>query len=257
MKLTIITPVLNAGPTITSCLQSVQRQRVPIEHIIVDGNSTDDTLDKIRALKTNNTEIISEPDSGPYHAVNKGILAASGEVVGILNADDRYAACDILRTVASVFKQRHIDACYGDLVYVDRKFGTKVIRYWKSSPLDTERFYSGWMPPHPTFFVRRKVYRSFGLFNLDLGSSADYELMLRFLFKYRISTRYIPRVMIMMRAGGMSNASLKNRLIANRNDRLAWKVNGLTPRPWTFCLKPLSKIGQFAARCKRFTNADF
>jgi glycosyltransferase involved in cell wall biosynthesis len=250
MKLTIITPVLNAGKTIVSSLESLKQQYYPFEHVIVDGNSGDDTLEKIIAAKTENTKIISEPDLGLYHALNKGIRQSGGDVIGILNGDDRYAAPNIFRTVAAVFKQSGAESCYGDLVYVDRKNESKVIRYWKSSPFKVKRFYQGWMPPHPTFFVRRRIYQKYGLFNLNLGSSADYELMLRFLFKYRISTAYIPKIMINMRSGGLSNASLKNRLIANRNDRRAWTLNGLEPRCWTLYLKPLSKLGQFVARWK-------
>ena len=125
---------------------------------------------------------------------------------------------------------------------------SRIKRYWRAGDYDAGRFYWGWMPPHPTFFVRRSVYEKHGLFNLELGSAADYELMLRFLLKNNVSTAYIPEVLVKMRMGGKSNASFMNRYRANRNDKLAWEVNGLRPYPWTFMLKPLRKIPQYIKR---------
>ena len=156
--------------------------------------------------------------------------------------DDR-----VLERVAGVFENPSIEACYGDLVYVKAltRDSKQVLRYWKSGPFHPDKFKWGWMPPHPTFFVRRSVYEKYGLFNLDLGSAADYELMLRFLFKHRIKVAYIPEVLVCMRAGGVSNASVKNRVNANLMDRKAWEVNGLKPYPWTLFLKPLRKLPQW------------
>jgi len=147
-----------------------------------------------------------------------------------------------------VFEKQNIDSCYGDLLYVDKNDKNKVIRYWKSSEYKHGKFKQGWMPPHPTFFVRRKIYEKYGYFNLALGSAADYELMLRFLVKHRITTAYIPEVLVKMRIGGKSNSSLRNRIRANRMDRMAWKVNDLKPYPWTLWMKPLRKIGQYFLR---------
>ena len=124
----------------------------------------------------------------------------------------------------------------------------RIVRYWKSGDYNPQKFYHGWMPPHPTFFVRRAIYEKYGLFNLELSSAADYELMLRFLLKHKITTTYIPEVLVKMRTGGMSNASLKNRFRANRMDRKAWEVNGLKPYPWTLWMKPLRKVGQFFSK---------
>jgi glycosyltransferase involved in cell wall biosynthesis len=194
------------------------------------------------------SHIVSESDQGIYDAMNKGIRLAQGDIVGILNADDFYASSDILAKVAAIFADPAIDACYGDLVYMDSTDTGKVVRYWRSGAFSPRKFYWGWMPPHPTFFVRRWVYERFGLFNLDLGSAADYELMLRFLVKHQINVAYIPEVLVKMRTGGVSNVSLQNRLKANRMDRKAWTINALKPYPWTLWLKPLRKIGQWVKR---------
>lgn len=170
---------------------------------------------------------------------------ASGDIIGILNADDFYARHDVLQTVMEVFRDETIDACFGDICYVEYHNTDKAVRYWQSGDFHYRKFYWGWMPPHPTFFVRKSIYEKYGLFNLDLGSAADYELMLRFLVRHRIRAKYIPKVLVKMRTGGVSNSNLINRLRANRMDRKAWTVNGLSPYPWTLTLKPLRKIFQW------------
>ncbi len=194
------------------------------------------------------SQMVSETDLGIYDAMNKGVDRSEGDIIGILNADDFYASPDVLAKVAAVFQDSAIDACYGDLVYVDNTDVGKVVRYWRAGNFSLRKFYWGWMPPHPTFFVRRSVYERFGLFNLDLGSAADYEIMLRFLVTKGIKPAYIPEVLVNMRIGGISNVSWRNRLAANRMDRKAWVVNGLKPYPWTLWLKPLRKIGQWIVR---------
>lgn len=255
MQISIITATYNAAATITDCLTSVNTQTVPVEHIIVDGASTDKTLDLVRRLSPR-ARVLSEPDNGIYDAMNKGIRLATGEIIGILNADDYYASPDILATVAAVFTDPVVEACYGDLDYVrspgrsqdvvsEELPSYKVVRYWRSDPFCRSRFLWGWMPPHPTFFVRKEAYERYGLFRLDMGSAADYELMLRFLFKNQIRAVYIPQVLVKMRVGGVSNASLTNRIKANRMDRRAWEVNGLKSYPWTLLMKPLRKLPQF------------
>jgi glycosyltransferase len=210
----------------------------------MDGGSADPTLD-IAYRYGNQLRIYSEPDRGIYDAMNKGIEMARGDIIGILNADDYYPTRDVLSRVEEAFEDESVQACYGDLVYVDEKDTSKVKRYWKAGEYDAKKFYSGWMPPHPTFFVRASVYEKYGLFNLELGTAADFELMLRFLLKHEIKAAYVPMVMVHMRTGGASNASVSNRLAANRNDRKAWQVNGLKPYPWTFTMKPLRKVGQW------------
>ncbi|MDP3479261.1 MAG: glycosyltransferase family 2 protein [Desulfoprunum sp.] len=248
LKISIITATFNASATLADCLTSVVAQSFGnIEHILIDGGSKDETLALTHSYR-HVSLLISEPDQGVYDAMNKGIRLAHGDIVGILNADDFYASSDVLTKVAEVFEDPAIDACFGDLVYVDTADTAKVVRYWRSGGFALRQFYWGWMPPHPTFFVRRSVYEQFGLFNLDLGSAADYELMLRFLVKHEIKAAYIPEVLVKMRTGGISNASWRNRLTANRMDRKAWAVNGLKPFPWTLWLKPLRKIGQWVVK---------
>jgi len=249
MKISIITAVLNSKDFIGECIQSVLHQtHKNIEYIVIDGKSTDGTLETIKKCQSGIAKLVSERDDGIYDAMNKGIRFATGEVIGIINADDFYPDSGILEKVAQIFENEHIESCYGDLEYVDAVDTGKVIRYWRSGPFHINKFYWGWMPPHPTFFVRRSVYRQYGLFNLTLGSAADYELMLRFLVKHRITAAYIPEVLVKMRTGGVSNASVKNRFRANRMDRIAWDVNGLKPYPWTLICKPLRKVYQFFLR---------
>ncbi len=244
-SLSIITVVRNGADTIGKCIQSLSDQNYPVEHIIIDGCSTDETMNIIRANASATAKIISEPDRGIYHAMNKGLALATGDLVGTLNADDFYAHNNVLRDVAKVFTDPTVQSCYGDLICVDRERLSKVVRYWKAGRFRRKRFYWGWMPPHPTFFVRRSVYEQFGGFRLDLGSAADYELVLRFLLKHKVSARYIPEPLVIMRTGGVSNATWTNRIRANRQCKEAWKVNGLKPMPWTLVVMPLSKIGQF------------
>lgn len=248
VELSIVTTAFNAARTIQDCIESVNSQGQSIEHIIIDGGSTDGTLEIIEEYKLCLAKIVSEPDEGIYDGMNKGLRLATGDIIGLLNADDLYAGPDVLEKVVKAFSECDVDSCYGNLVYVDPRNNNRVVRYWKPGEYHYRRFYWGWMPAHPTFFVHRTIYEKYGLFNLDLGSAADYELMLRFLVKHRISSTYIPEILVKMRTGGISNASLKNRLLANRKDRLAWKVNGLKPYPWTLFLKPLSKVSQWVRR---------
>jgi glycosyltransferase len=247
-SVSIITVAFNAAPTIAWCIESVQAQSFPAEHIIIDGGSTDGTLEVVERYRHGVARVVSEPDRGIYDAMNKGIALATGEVIGILNADDFYAGQNVLAKVAAILSDKRIDSCYGDLVYVHQANPAQVTRRWKSVSFLGKSFYWGWMPPHPTFFVRRHVYEKYGTFNLALGSAADYELMLRLLVKHKLIAAYIPEVLVRMRAGGVSSASLRNRLKANRMDRKAWAINGLTPYPWTTAMKPLRKLGQYFAR---------
>ena len=257
--ISIITATYNAAATVADCLRSVNAQGVPVEQIVIDGASSDATQEIVRRISPT-ARIVSEPDAGLYHAMNKGIGLATGEVIGILNADDFYASPGVLDMVRTVFEDPTIMSCYGDLEYVVTSGAPagdeapaapphcRVVRYWRSGSFSPDKFYWGWMPPHPTFFVRRSVYERFGPFRLDLGSAADYELMLRLLLKERITTTYIPEVLVKMRTGGASNRSLSARLQANRMDRQAWGLNGLTPYPWTMICKPLRKVGQYFYR---------
>jgi len=243
----IITPSLNSADVIGDCLNSVAEQGCSVEHLVVDGESTDGTL-KIIEGSGANVRILPEPPNGIYAAVNAGIRASTGDIIGVLHADDFYANPNILEKVAKAFENPAIDACYGDLCYVRRFEPAQVVRYWQAGEYQSGRFLNGWMPPHPTFFVRRKSYDEYGLYRTDLGTSADYELMVRLFVKFGIQPTYIPEVLVHMRTGGSSNASWRARIEANRMDRQAWRVNGLSPYPWTTLAKPLRKMGQWWSR---------
>lgn len=244
-QISLITATFNAATTLAGCLESVSGQSLLPEHILIDGCSADETVALATAYAGHQLQVFSEPDKGLYDAMNKGVRMASGDIIGILNADDFYVGPDVLQMVTKAFREQIVDACYGDLCYVGYRNTDKVVRYWRSGAFHYSKFYWGWMPPHPTFFVRKSVYEKYGLFNLDLGSASDYELMLRFLVRHRLNAVYIPKVLVKMRTGGVSNAALTNRLRANRMDRKAWAVNGLRPYPWTLKMKPLRKLSQW------------
>lgn len=184
MKISIITVCYNSAETIASTLDSIAQQSyTDIEHIIIDGESRDATLDIINQHKLNNTTIVSEPDEGIYDAMNKGIKLASGDVIGTLNADDFYIDSDVISKVSKVFSDPTTDASYADLIYVDQVNTDKVVRYWKSKPYKDGLFKQGWMPAHPTFFTRKHVYERFGYFSLKYKIAADFELLFRLIEK--------------------------------------------------------------------------
>jgi glycosyltransferase involved in cell wall biosynthesis len=216
-----------------------------IEYIIIDGKSTDKTPEIVESYGTKIAVFISEKDAGIYDAMNKGIAKATGEVIGILNADDFYCDSLVIEKIVSKLNQTKADGIYGDLVYVDTEETKHIKRYWKSGEFRRNKFLYGWMPPHPTFFLRRASYEQFGHYRTDLGSAADYELMLRLMYKYSIKMAYLPEIVTVMRAGGVSNKTVENRLKANKSDRAAWQLNGLKPYWFTLWLKPIRKVLQF------------
>lgn len=245
MKISIITATYNSAATVRDTLACVASQQYPnIEHLIIDGVSTDNTLAIVKEF-THVAKSVSEKDNGLYDAMNKGVQMATGDVIGILNSDDFYTGPTILSKVMAVFEDPSVDVVYGDLQYVKPANVEVITRTWRSGRYKKSALYYGWMPPHPTFFVRRHMYEKCGLFNTALLSAADYELMLRVLLKFDARAQYIPEVLVKMRAGGMSNVSLKNRLRANKEDTMAWKLNELKPYFFTMWLKPLRKIFQF------------
>ncbi len=245
-KVSIVTVCYNSASTIEDTIKSVLSQTYTnIEYIIVDGKSSDNTLDIVSNYKTNIAKVVSEKDNGLYDAINKGINLSTGEIVAILNSDDFYQDEQVIEDIVKLFEKEQLDACYADLVYVDKLDTQKVTRLWKSGYYKKGMFFKGWMPPHPTFFVQKAIYEKFGTFNLTLKSAADYEIMLRFIHKHNIKLGYLPRVIVRMREGGISNITLKNRIKANREDKKAWIINDLKPKPFTLIFKPLSKIGQF------------
>lgn len=245
MKISIITATYNSSATVKDTLSSVAKQSCPaIEHLIIDGLSRDNTLELVAGFP-HVSRVVSEKDKGIYDAMNKGIRLCTGDIVGILNSDDFYVDDQVLAKVMQQFEDPSIEAVYGDLQYVDASDTSRVVRTWKAGNYTRRSFYYGWMPPHPTFFVRKTVYDRFGLFNLELKTAADYEIILRFLLKNGIRSAYIPEVMVKMRMGGASNASLRQRIKANQEDYWAWRLNGLRPNPFTLFLKPARKIGQY------------
>jgi glycosyltransferase involved in cell wall biosynthesis len=249
LKVSIITIVKNGAETIEETIRSVLDQTYPnIEYLVIDGGSTDRTFEVVRRYAGRISYWASEQDKGLYDGMNKGIRVATGEVVGILGSDDVYVDGQVIENVVAGMSEHAAESCYADLRYVDRKNSRRLVRYWKSGPFSKERFKRGWMPPHPTFFVRREIYSKYGAFNTDFFLAADYELMLRFLYRYGISTVYIPRILVNMKTGGKSHPGPLNTLKAMTENYQAWRVNGLRPNPLTFALKPLSKVGQYFYR---------
>ena len=251
MKVSIITVCYNSEVTIRDTIESVLEQSyLDIEYILLDGKSKDSTLRIINEYKDRISVIKSEKDNGMYDAINRGIQISAGDLIGILNSDDVYKNANVISDVVSLIQKENTDACYGDLIYVKRDDLSKLVRYWKSGKYKEGYFKYGWMPPHPSFFVKKECYERFGLFNLDVVSAADYELMLRFIHVNRIKLSYLERVLVKMRDGGISNASFANRLRGNAEDKKAWDINGLRLPWYTLKLKPLRKIGQYLPKKK-------
>ena len=215
-----------------------------IEYIIVDGASTDSTLDIVRRYGDRIAVVVSEKDKGIYDALNKGIALATGDVVGFLHSDDFFADDRVLSRIAEAFTKRSLGAVYGDLNYVSKSDTTKIVRRWVSGSFKRSKFRNGWMPPHPTFYMRREHYLSLGSFDLKFSIAADYDSMLRYLWTNNISATYIPSVLITMRVGGESNQSLLNILKKTKEDRVVMIGNGIPPVRGLL-LKNLSKIQQF------------
>jgi len=248
-KVSIITVCYNSAKTIEDTILSVINQTYDnIEYIIVDGLSPDNTLEIVKKYSDKIAKVVSEKDAGLYDAINKGIGLATGEIIANLNSDDFYIDNNVIADVVAKMQEEKSDTLYADLYYVDEVDTNKVTRNWVSGAYKKGAFFKGWMPPHPTFFVRKSVYEKYGKFSLELKSAADYEIMLRFIHKHECSISYLPRVVVRMRVGGVSNASIKNRLKANREDKRAWEMNGLKPKPYTLIFKPLSKVLQFVKK---------
>ncbi len=224
----------NSVATIAHTIESVFSQRFKdFEYIIVDGASTDGTVDIIRekeALFGGHLSWISEPDKGIYDAMNKGIAMAKGEIVGILNSDDFYKSPYVLSTVDKYFDKENCDAVYGDIEFVSPE-NNHVIRYWKSSPYVPGGFLHGWHLPHPSFFVKRSVYGEHGVFDTDFGVSADFELMLRLVEKQHINVVYIPEILVSMTYGGESTGSIRNIIKGNLSVLKAFKKHDFKVNP--------------------------
>ena len=245
MKFSIITAVYNNRNEISNAIDSVLLQTYKdIEYIVVDGGSTDGTQEVIATYGDRIAKFISEPDKGIYDALNKGLSLATGNVAGILHSDDLFASTSTIEKIARIFEQSGCDAVYGDLLYVSKMDTSKIIRNWKSKPFNVINFRHGWMPAHPTLFMKRKVYDEFGFFDLHYRIAADYDLMLRTLGTGKLACKYLPEVITRMRVGGASNKSLKNIWLKSYEDWQALRKNKMGGL-YTLFMKNVSKLKQF------------
>ena len=248
MKISIITASFNSEKTIKDTIESILNQSYKdVEYIVIDGNSSDNTLDTINGYSDKiDIKVISEPDKGLYDAMNKGIKIATGEVIGILNSDDFYKNNTVLEKIASCFeKNPQIDACYADLEFVDSIETSKVVRVWKAGNFEEKKLNNGWIIPHPTFFVKKSIYEKYGVFNTSFKIAADYELLLRLLKLHKINLFYLPEIIISMRIGGVSGRNLKQRRKGWRELKKSWEINNLKLPKFFILRRILFKIGQY------------
>jgi glycosyltransferase len=245
IKISVVTAVFNNEKTVAQAIESVLNQDYPvIESVVIDGASRDATLSILEPYRHRLGKLISEPDAGIYDALNKGIQNSTGDVIGFLHADDLFEDASVLGKVAAAFADPNVDAVYGDLVYVRHDNIGHIIRYWKSGSYDQASLARGWMPPHPTFYVRRAVYEKLGCFDTRYRIAADYDTILRFLAVAKIQAVYIPDVLVRMRAGGISNRSIRTILRKTREDYEVVRRNksgGIS----TILQKNFSKLSQF------------
>jgi glycosyltransferase len=251
MKISVITATFNVADTVAQCLASVAGQSWrDIEHIVIDGASRDGTLDILEAHRQQLAVLVSEPDRGIYDALNKGLARATGDVIGFLHADDLYAGPQVLEQVARLFEDESVGAVYGDLQYVRKDDPSIVVRHWQSSPFNARSLARGWMPPHPTLYLRRDWYQQLGGFDTDYRIAADYDSILRLFSQPGLNPAYLPQVMVKMRLGGASNRSLRNILRKSSEDWRALRRSGVgRGAPFgsvgALAWKNLSKLTQF------------
>lgn len=245
MKVSIITAAFNSSDTIKDTLQSVDSQSYNnIEHIIIDGLSTDNTIKIVERFKHNKI-ILSEKDNGIYDAMNKGIKKATGDIIGILNSDDLYVDNLVIKKIVNVFQEKKVDCVHAELYYVKKDNTNQIVRHWKSTDFIYGDFKKGWHPAHPTFFVRREIYEKYGLFNLNFQLAADFELMLRLLERYQITTAYLPEPIVRMRLGGATSKNIRNIIKQNIECYKAFKLNGIKVSSLYFLSRLLPKFKQF------------
>ncbi|MEL6570579.1 MAG: glycosyltransferase family 2 protein [Pseudomonadota bacterium] len=245
LNMSVVTAVYNRKTTIESALRSVQEQTYPhVEHVIQDGGSTDGTLDILRNFKAPNLEMESRPDAGLYDAINKGIARAKGDVVGLMHSDDYFASPEALSDIANAFEDPDVDGVYGDLDYISADDTGRIIRKWRSGPYQFGNLKRGWMPPHPTLYLRRSVFETWGLYDTTFQIAADYDAMLRYLVQGRINLAYVPKVIVKMRVGGESNRSIGRIVQKSREDYRALRRNGVGGLQ-SLTSKNLSKLRQF------------
>lgn len=248
MKISIITTVRNNKGEIVHAIDSVLSQLYPnIEYIVIDGASTDGTKEIVESYGNAISKFISKPDKGIYDALNKGISIVTGNVVGILHSDDVFENERIIGEIAYAFEKNGADGVYGDLKYISKEIPEKIIRYWKSRPFEHLMLKNGWMPPHPTLFLKRALFEKYGYYDISYKISADYDFMLRILSRPELKFAYLPQVITCMRMGGASNRSLKNIILKSKEDIRALRKNKIGG--WNALLrKNFSKIGQFFSK---------
>ena len=256
MKISIITTAYNSARTLRDTMESVLRQTyTDYEYIIVDGSSKDGTVDLIREYEPRfegRMRWISEPDRGIYDAMNKGIAMATGEVVGLLNSDDFYASDDVLSTIAQAFMLPDApDAIYGDVHYVDEKDITKVVRYYSSKKFTRERIRMGYMPAHPSFYVRRECYERYGTFDTSYRVASDFDNILRLIYIHNIRTRYIAKDFVAMRMGGASSSGINSHLHIVADHFAAFRKNGLRPKYFLYVLRYIKKLFEFSRKNRK------
>ena len=248
MKVSIITAVMNRADTIAHAIDSVQSQsHRDLEHVIQDGGSQDGTVDVIRRLSDSRTQLVSELDTGIYDAINRGIARSSGDVVGLLHSDDFFPHHDVVSRITEAFEDPAVDAVYGDLDYVSAVDPNRVIRRWRAGVASPAKLRRGWMPPHPTLYVRAKIFRDHGAYDTSFEIAADYDAILRFFGTGKVRSAYLPEVLVKMRLGGASNASLGHILKKSKEDLRALRRNGVGGYG-TLVLKNISKVGQFVVK---------
>jgi glycosyltransferase involved in cell wall biosynthesis len=247
MRISIVTVCFNAAATVVETLRSVEGQtHSDVEHIVIDGASTDGSVELIRQHASRRvTHFITEPDRGLYDAMNKGIALATGDVIAFLNADDVYTSEHVLARVAEVLANPRLDACYANLYYVDPADTRRVVRVWRSRAFRPGLFARGWMPAHPTLFVRARVFRELGGFDIAFRQQSDFDLTMRFFELGGIRSHFVPEFWVRMRAGGVSNRSVRG---VWRGNQEAWRIcrkNGLAVPPWFVLTKVGSRLKQF------------
>ncbi|MFZ4481587.1 MAG: glycosyltransferase family 2 protein [Rhodoferax sp.] len=245
MKISIITAVYNRAGSIAQAVQSVQTQSWHnVEHVVVDGASTDDTVQVLQSCMHAQALWVSEPDNGIYDALNKGLARATGDVIGLMHSDDFFADAQVLARVAAAFADPDVDAVYGDLDYVASDDTTRIIRRWRSGEYSPARLARGWMPPHPTLYLRRSVIERWGGYDTRYQIAADYDAILRYFGQGKIRAAYIPHVLVKMRVGGESNRSLARIWLKSREDYTALRRNGVGGFG-ALIWKNVGKLGQF------------
>jgi glycosyltransferase involved in cell wall biosynthesis len=243
MKISIITATYNSAATIRDCIQSVNSQTYNnIEHIIIDGASKDNTLEIINSLPNRVITIVSEPDKGIYDAMNKGIKAATGDVIGILNSDDFFTSDNIIETVVDNFKNSDIDALYGDVHFVNPDDISKNVRYYSSAIFKPSLFRFGFMPAHPSFYMKRECYEKYGVYALDYKIASDYDLLIRYLHKEKIKYKYINKDFVTMRTGGVSTENFNSIVTLNKEIVRACKKYGIYTNMFILSFKYLYKL---------------